>query len=69
MVSSMVEFDGMRAYDTNEVAAFTNKNVQVIRRLIREGALKANKVGGSYYVTENEIKRAFFGIVPEGQEM
>lgn len=58
----MVEFEGMKAFDTNEVAEITGKNVQVIRRWIREGALKANKVSGTYYVTEREIKRAFFGI-------
>lgn len=58
----MIEFEGMKAYDTNEVAEITGKGVQMVRRWIRNGDLKAAKVGGTYFVTEREIKRAFFGI-------
>lgn len=61
----MIEYDGIRSYDTKELAEFTSKSVRQIRRMISAGKVDAYKVGKSYYVREDEFKRVFLGIAPE----
>lgn len=57
----MIDFEGEKAFDTKEIAEFTSKSVQIVRRMIREGKLSAYKIGKQYYVTEPEFRRVFLG--------
>lgn len=46
----------MKVYDLNEVVKLLGLNKQTIRKYIREGKLKASKVGTHYIVQEEAIK-------------
>ena len=46
----------MKVYDINEVCELLKMNIQTIRIYIREGKLKASKVGRKYIITEENLK-------------
>ena len=46
----------MKVYDLDEVVELLGLNIQTIRIYIKEGKLKASKVGRKYVVTEDAIK-------------
>lgn len=46
-----------KLYTTEEIADILNYDVQTIRRLIREGKIKAYKAGKEYRVEENDLKK------------
>ena len=46
----------MKIYDLKEVVELLGLNIQTIRKFIKEGKLKASKVGTHYMVTEDAIK-------------
>lgn len=46
----------MKIYNLNEVCELLKMNKQTIRKYIRNGKLKASKVGTHYLVTEDAIK-------------
>ena len=46
----------MKLYNLKEVENLLNLNIQTIRKLIKEGKLKASKVGTHYMVTDEAIK-------------
>ncbi|MDN6291757.1 MAG: helix-turn-helix domain-containing protein [Tetragenococcus halophilus] len=46
-----------KLYTTEEIAYILNYDVQTIRRLIREGKIKAYKAGKEYRVEENDLKK------------
>lgn len=46
----------MKIYDLKEVVKLLGLNIQTIRKLIKEGKLKASKVGTHYIVTDEAIK-------------
>ena len=46
----------MKVYDLKEVVKLLGLNIQTIRQYIKEGKLKASKVGTHYIVTEDAIK-------------
>jgi excisionase family DNA binding protein len=46
----------MKIYDLKEVVKLLGLNIQTIRKFIKEGKLKASKVGTHYMVTEDAIK-------------
>lgn len=46
----------MKLYDLDEVVELLGLNIQTIRIYIKEGKLKASKVGRKYVVTEDAIK-------------
>ena len=46
----------MKIYDLKEVVKLLGLNIQTIRKFIKEGKLKASKVGTHYMVTEEAIK-------------
>lgn len=46
----------MKIYDLKEVVNLLGLNIQTIRKFIKEGKLKASKVGTHYMVTEDAIK-------------
>lgn len=49
-------------FSVEEVAALTNMKEDTIRRWIRNGKLKAAKLGRNYRINEEEVKR----ILEEG---
>lgn len=46
----------MKIYDLKEVVKILGLNIQTVRKFIKEGKLKASKVGTHYMVTEDAIK-------------
>ena len=46
----------MKLYDLDEVVELLGLNIQTIRIYIKEGKLKASKVGRKYIVTDEAIK-------------
>ena len=46
----------MKIYDLNEVCEILNMNIQTIRIFIKEGKLKASKVGRKYVITQQDFK-------------
>lgn len=46
----------MKLYDLDEVVELLGLNIQTIRIYIKEGKLKASKIGRKYVVTEEAIK-------------
>ncbi|MBQ9013463.1 MAG: helix-turn-helix domain-containing protein [Bacilli bacterium] len=46
----------MKIYNLKEVVNLLGLNIQTIRQFIKEGRLKASKVGTHYMVTDEAIK-------------
>lgn len=46
----------MKLYDLKEVSDLLKMNIQTLRKYIKEGKLKASKVGTHYMITEEGIK-------------
>ncbi|MCX4254758.1 MAG: helix-turn-helix domain-containing protein [Bacilli bacterium] len=46
----------MKVYDLNEVCELLKMNIQTIRIYIKEGKLKASKIGRKYIITEDDLK-------------
>ena len=46
----------MKVYDLNEVWELLKMNIQTIRIYIKEGKLKASKIGRKYIITEDDLK-------------
>ena len=46
----------MKIYDLNEVCDILKMNIQTIRIYIKEGKLKASKIGRKYIITEEDFK-------------
>lgn len=46
----------MQVYNLKEVVKILGLNIQTIRKFIKEGKLKASKVGTHYMVTDEAIK-------------
>ena len=61
----MSEDKGITLYSTKELADMFHKDVETIRRWIRSGYLPARKMGGTYYIEEEVLKRVLRG---EGQQ-
>ena len=58
----MVKLETTTAYTVEEVAEMLHKHKTTVLRYIHNGDLRAQKVGGSYYITERELLDAFAGI-------
>lgn len=52
----MIKVDDLVVYDIKECAEMLNISVQTVRKYVRNGSLKGQKVGGKQYVTEDTIK-------------
>ena len=52
-------------YTVDQVAGLLDMHVKTIRRYIREGKLKANKVGKQWRVTEHNLSLFTQGDIPE----
>ncbi len=46
----------MKVYNLKEVVELLGLNIQTVRQYIKDGKLKASKVGTHYIVTEDAIK-------------
>ena len=46
----------MQVYNLKEVVKLLGLNIQTIRKFIKEGKLKASKIGTHYIVTDEAIK-------------
>lgn len=46
----------MKVYNLKEVVKLLGLNIQTIRQYIKEGKLKASKIGTHYIVTDESIK-------------
>lgn len=57
----MSENKGIKLYSTKELAEMFGKDVETIRRWVRSGYLPARKIGGSYYIEEEILKRVLRG--------
>lgn len=44
-------------YSVKEVSGLVKRDLQTVRRHIREGLLQANKTGKSYIITEQQLKQ------------
>ena len=60
----MIEIAGLRLYDIDELNAKLKLDKVTLRNYCRIGRIKAQKVGRSWYVTEEAI-REFFGVKTE----
>ena len=52
----MIKVDDLVVYDVKECAEMLNISEQTVRKYVRNGSLKGQKVGGKQYVTEETIK-------------
>ena len=52
----VLRIDGEKTYNLKEVSAILNRSILTVRQYIKMGKLKANKIGGSYFVTESALK-------------
>jgi excisionase family DNA binding protein len=55
----------LKTYTTSELAKLFNKDVATIRRWIKNGDLPAVKIGGSYYIEEETLRRILRGEKPQ----
>ena len=53
----MIEVDGLKLLDVQEIVKKTNMDTQTIRKWIREKELFARKIGRKYYVESEELMR------------
>ena len=54
-----IQIGQLRLYDLEELSDKLQVNVRSLRRWIREGKIKAKKVGVKYYVTEQNLTEYF----------
>lgn len=54
-----IKIGELRLYDLEELSEKLQVNVRSLRRWIREGKIKAKKVGVKYYITEQSLKEYF----------
>ena len=55
----MIELDGMKVYNLDEVANILKINKATVRAYIKKGKLKARKVGGRWMITSEAVKSLF----------
>lgn len=58
----MIKVDDLVVYDIKECAEMLNISAQTVRKYVRNGSLKGQKVGGKQYVTEGTIKDFLKGV-------
>lgn len=57
----MIKLEEVTVYDVNECAELLKVNPQTIRRYIKSGKLRGQKVGAKQYVTAETIKELLKG--------
>lgn len=56
---------GTTAYNTKEVAELLHRTVNTIRRYVKSGKLKAQKVGNEWFITGRTLEEFLTGEKPE----
>lgn len=51
----MIKLETVTAYDIPEAAEILNRSVSCVRKYISSGKLRAQKVGGIWYVTDKTL--------------
>ena len=46
-----------KVYQLSDISRLLRLRVVTLRRYIREGRLKAKKIGRSYYISESDLRR------------
>lgn len=54
-----IQIGQLRLYDLEELSEKLHINIRSLRKWIREGKIKAKKVGVKYYVTEQSLNEYF----------
>ena len=57
----MIKVDDLTVYDLEEAAALLKVKVPTVRRYIKGGRLRSQKVGGKLYVTTDTLKEFLQG--------
>lgn len=53
--------ENMKIYTLEEIADFLNVTVRTLYTYIKNGRLKANKIGGKWIVTDNQLREFIEG--------
>ena len=61
----MIKLETTTAYTPAEAAEILHKNPDTVRRYIRSGKLKAQKVGNTWYITDKTLTEFVTGEKPE----
>ncbi len=61
----MIKLERTTAYTVQEVAEMLKKTPTTIRHYITTGALKAQKVGRPYYITDKALEEFITGEKPQ----
>jgi excisionase family DNA binding protein len=59
----MKEIAGIKLYTVQETAKLLEVTAQTIRKYIKEGKLKAQRVGRPFYIAESSIKEFLKGVI------
>ena len=61
----MIKLETTTAYTAQEAAEMLNRSLSTVRAYIRDGKLKAHKVGNTYYLTEKTLTEFITGEKPK----
>ncbi len=61
----MIKLETTTAYTVAEVAQMLNRSGDLVRKYIRSGKLKAQKVGNTWYITDRTLTELITGEKPE----
>ena len=61
----MIKLETTTAYTVPETAKILGKNCDTVRRYIKEGKLRAQKVGHAFYITDKSLTIFVTGEKPE----
>lgn len=61
----MIQLETTKAYDLKEASEILHLSIPTIRKHIKSGKIKAQKVGNSYYVTDKTLTEYVAGEKPE----
>ena len=59
----MIKLERFTAYTVQEVAEFMQLSQATIRRYIKYGTMKAQKVGGKWYITDENLEFVLHGDI------
>lgn len=54
--NEITEEKGLKVYELKEVCELLKINLQVLRRYIKDGEIKASKIGRKYIITEESLR-------------
>lgn len=64
----MIKLKRFTAYTVHEVAEALNLTPATIRRYIKSGTIKAQKVGSKWYITDENLEFVFSGDIDSDPE-